>query len=139
MKDKTSAALLAFFLGSFGVHKFYLGQSGAGIVYLFFFWTFIPGFVSFIEAIMLLSMSQEAFNARFNPQAVAGGGSPQIQSMVVNVASPTAPDSPPQISASTQGSRDVVQQITELNNLRVSGAITEQEFNDQKQKLLSQG
>ena len=28
MKDKTTAALLAFFLGGFGVHKFYLGEKG---------------------------------------------------------------------------------------------------------------
>jgi TM2 domain-containing membrane protein YozV len=64
-KSKTAAALLAFFLGGFGVHKFYLGQVGMGILYLIFFWTFIPAIVAFIEFIILLTMSDEAFNQKF--------------------------------------------------------------------------
>ena len=35
MKSKTTAYLLWFFLGVFGVHKFYLGKIGMGILYLF--------------------------------------------------------------------------------------------------------
>ncbi|MEO8380915.1 MAG: NINE protein [Acidobacteriota bacterium] len=65
-RNRTSAAILALFLGGLGVHKFYLGQSGLGIVYLLFFWTFVPAFVGFIEAIVYLSMTDEAFNARYN-------------------------------------------------------------------------
>ncbi|HEX2573335.1 MAG TPA: TM2 domain-containing protein, partial [Polyangia bacterium] len=42
MKDKNTAAILAFTLGGIGVHRFYLGQTGMGIVYLLFCWTFIP-------------------------------------------------------------------------------------------------
>jgi len=33
MKEKTSVALLAFFLGNIGVHRFYLGQTSLGILY----------------------------------------------------------------------------------------------------------
>ncbi|MEZ4462632.1 MAG: TM2 domain-containing protein [bacterium] len=36
MKDKTTAFLLAWFLGGFGIHKFYLGENGAGLLYLLF-------------------------------------------------------------------------------------------------------
>ena len=64
-KSKTAAALLAFFLGGIGVHKFYLGQAGSGIVYLLFFWTFIPSIIAFIEFLMLLAMSDAEFNRRF--------------------------------------------------------------------------
>ncbi|RKO71209.1 TM2 domain-containing protein [Sphingobacterium puteale] len=42
MKDKTTAALMAFFLGGFGAHRFYLGQIGLGFLYLLFCWTLIP-------------------------------------------------------------------------------------------------
>ena len=52
-KSDVSAILLAFFLGSFGAHRFYLGQTGWGILYLLFCWTFIPHLVSFVECFLL--------------------------------------------------------------------------------------
>ncbi len=36
VKDRTVAVVLAFFLGGFGVHKFYLGNNLAGVLYLLF-------------------------------------------------------------------------------------------------------
>jgi len=60
-KNRTTAAILAFFLGGLGVHKFYLGQSGMGILYLLFCWTFIPATVGFVEGIIYLTMSDEQF------------------------------------------------------------------------------
>ncbi|MCL1907817.1 MAG: TM2 domain-containing protein [Holophagaceae bacterium] len=64
-KSRVAAALLAFFLGGVGVHKFYLGQIGLGVVYLIFFWTLIPSIVALIEFIILLCMSDEAFAAKY--------------------------------------------------------------------------
>jgi TM2 domain-containing membrane protein YozV len=64
-KSRIAAALFAFFLGGFGGHKFYLGQIGLGILYLIFFWTFIPAIVAFIEFILLLTMSDETFNQKY--------------------------------------------------------------------------
>jgi TM2 domain-containing membrane protein YozV len=64
-KSKIVAAILAFFLGFIGVHKFYLGETGKGILYLIFFWTFIPGIIAFVEAIMLLTMRDEEFNRKY--------------------------------------------------------------------------
>lgn len=52
-KSDVAAILLAFFLGSFGAHRFYLGQTGWGILYLCFCWTFIPHLVSFVECFLL--------------------------------------------------------------------------------------
>jgi TM2 domain-containing membrane protein YozV len=64
-RNRIVAALLAFFLGGFGVHKFYLGQIGWGIVYLLLCWTLVPAVVAFIEFILLLIMSDQEFNQRF--------------------------------------------------------------------------
>ncbi len=64
-KTRIAAALFAFFLGGFGAHKFYLGETGKGILYLCFFWTAIPLIVSFIEFILFLTMSDETFNERY--------------------------------------------------------------------------
>ncbi|MBC8264424.1 MAG: TM2 domain-containing protein [Anaerolineales bacterium] len=49
-KNPTTAVVLALLLGGLGVHKFYLEQTGMGILYLLFSWTGIPGIVAFIEA-----------------------------------------------------------------------------------------
>ncbi len=64
-KSRIAAALLAFFLGAFGIHKFYLGQIGWGIVYLVFFWTAIPALVALVEFILLLVMSDETLNQKY--------------------------------------------------------------------------
>jgi TM2 domain-containing membrane protein YozV len=52
-KDEMLGVLLAVFLGSFGLHHFYLKQNGLGILYLLFFWTGIPGFVALVEAFFM--------------------------------------------------------------------------------------
>jgi TM2 domain-containing membrane protein YozV len=49
-KNPTTAVILALLLGGLGAHKFYLGQTGLGILYLVFCWTYIPAVVGFIEA-----------------------------------------------------------------------------------------
>ena len=64
-KSRITAALLAFFLGGFGVHKFYLGNIMLGLLYLVFFWTFIPAVIAFIEFIIYLTMSDEAFAQKY--------------------------------------------------------------------------
>ncbi len=58
-KNVAVAAVLAFFGGSLGLHKFYLGEWKKGLVYLIFFWTGIPGAVSLIEAAKLLTENND--------------------------------------------------------------------------------
>lgn len=65
-KSKSTAAVLAFFLGGFGAHKFYLRQTGLGVLYLIFFWTWIPSIIAFIEFIILLCTSEEEFDRKYN-------------------------------------------------------------------------
>jgi len=65
-KSKAAAILLALFLGGIGFHKFYLGQTGMGIIYLIFFWTGLPMIVGFIEGIWYITLSDEEFAARFS-------------------------------------------------------------------------
>ena len=64
-KSRGTAALLAILLGSIGGHKFYLGKAGAGVLYLLFFWTYVPGIVGFFEGIYYLTMSDEAFTQKY--------------------------------------------------------------------------
>lgn len=64
-KSRVVAAILAFLLGGIGVHKFYLGQIGWGIVYLLFSWTFIPMFISWIEGLLYLLSTERAFALKY--------------------------------------------------------------------------
>lgn len=60
-KSKVVAGLLGIFLGGLGIHKFYLGRTLLGIVYLLFFWTYIPAIIGFIEGIVYLLSNEENF------------------------------------------------------------------------------
>lgn len=64
-KSKIVAGVLALLLGGIGIHKFYLGKTGAGILYLLFCWTFIPGIIAFIEGIIYLCQSDEDFERKY--------------------------------------------------------------------------
>ncbi len=72
-KSKVVAALLAFFLGDFGIHKFYLGKTGQGMIYLIltvlFFWTviipFIIAIICWIEAVIYLTMDDKTFAEKY--------------------------------------------------------------------------
>ncbi|TFF72479.1 TM2 domain-containing protein [Aeromonas taiwanensis] len=69
-KRKVLMALLVFFGGGFGLHKFYTGNWGWGLIYLAACTTGIPVLLSLIEFIKVLCLSQEEFDKRYNYQAV---------------------------------------------------------------------
>jgi TM2 domain-containing membrane protein YozV len=64
-KSKTTAGVIAILFGGFGIHKFYLGNTAAGIIYLIFSCTGIPYIIGFIEGIMYLTMSDEKFYSKY--------------------------------------------------------------------------
>ncbi|HKK77830.1 MAG TPA: NINE protein [Saprospiraceae bacterium] len=81
MKNKNTAGVLALFTGMLGVHRFYLGQRGLGILY--FVATFMgvaitgatdgdipvilaPLAIAFIDSILFFVMPKEDFDQRYN-------------------------------------------------------------------------
>ncbi len=64
-KSKVLAGILAILFGWIGIHKFYTGHVGWGVVYVLFFWTYIPAIVGLIEGIVYLCTSNENFNLKY--------------------------------------------------------------------------
>tara|TARA_B110000908_G_C10009784_1_gene337994 strand:+ start:408 stop:662 length:255 start_codon:yes stop_codon:yes gene_type:complete len=68
MKDKITASILAIFVGGFGVHRFYLGQIGRGIICILTFP--ISVFVAPAIGIYWLLSSNESFDNNYNRQRI---------------------------------------------------------------------
>lgn len=63
--DRVTAGIFAILLGGLGVHHFYLGNVGLGVLYLCFSWTFIPALVGVIEGIIYLTKTDEEFQRQY--------------------------------------------------------------------------
>ncbi|MEA5535907.1 NINE protein [Crocosphaera sp. XPORK-15E] len=113
MKNRLVAALLALFLGYVGIHKFYLGENLAGILYLIFSWTLIPGLIAFFEFLGLVLMSDQSFDAKFNYQYITPS-QPKFE----------------------ESSRDKAATLVELKRLYDQGIITAEEFEEKRRKIL---
>jgi TM2 domain-containing membrane protein YozV len=61
-RDEVVGILLALFLGTFGVHHFYLRRTGLGVLYCCLCWTSIPFFLGVIECFFMPARVRE-FNA----------------------------------------------------------------------------
>ena len=68
-KSRVIAALLAFFLGGLGVHQFYLGNTGRGILHIVLLVIIIGAPISallaLIDFIKYIIASDEEFNERY--------------------------------------------------------------------------
>ena len=65
-RDKTLAGILAILLGGIGVHQFYLGRTGKGILFILFCWTGIPAIIGLIQGIILLTSKDEDFMQKYH-------------------------------------------------------------------------
>jgi tetratricopeptide (TPR) repeat protein len=80
MKQKGVAAILAFFFGFLGTHRYYLGQRFVGALYFIFFLSgllitieegmpvimLLPIFLSIVDAIVFAAMPVDEFDERYN-------------------------------------------------------------------------
>jgi TM2 domain-containing membrane protein YozV len=97
-RDEVVGVLLALFLGSFGLHHFYLRQTGLGILYCCFFWSGIPGIIGFFECFFMPGRVRE-YNAMHASAIAASLGIPVPMwghpgSAVVNVPPPVVAPQP---------------------------------------------
>lgn len=79
--SKVALLLITFFLGGLGGHKFYLKKPWWGVLYLVFFWTYIPTLAALIEFVIYACTSEERLNEKYE----SGGGSTVVIAVVVGV------------------------------------------------------
>lgn len=116
MRNRLIALCIAFIGGAFGLHRFYLGQNFAGILYLLFSWTGLPFVLTIFDFLGLVFMSDESFNRQFNGIA-----------------------EPPKFSAVNsrqESSREIAATLGELKKLYDNGVITAEEYEVKRRKLL---
>lgn len=136
MKNKLTSGLFALFLGGIGVHKFYLGQTTAGVLYLLFSWTGVPAILALIDAIILLTMSNEDFNEKYNQQAQTANQQPKYQQQDYQPKyEPVQPAAAPQ--AESKDVQSVAEILINYKKLLDDNVITQEEFDMVKHKVLS--
>jgi|tagenome__1003787_1003787.scaffolds.fasta_scaffold20026518_2 TM2 domain-containing membrane protein YozV len=64
-KSRAVTAALALLVGGLGIHKFYLGKTVPGLIYLIFCWTGIPSLVAWVEGISYLATSDSNWSQRY--------------------------------------------------------------------------
>lgn len=91
MKNKSVAAILAFFFGIFGMHRFYLGQRFLGMLYFLSFFAgmmlidtpgspdfpfliALPAILGFVDSVLLAVMPKEDFDDRYNKKRLKQRG-----------------------------------------------------------------
>lgn len=124
-KNRKAAIVLALtgtVLPISGLHKFYLGQPGWGILYLLLSWTHIPQFASVVEGIWYFFLSSDEFDQNFNAGV-------ELPSSVATAATATLPVEPQQVAA-------VADALRQLDQLRQDGLISEYEFEQKRRQLL---
>ncbi|MFZ5571332.1 MAG: NINE protein [Thermodesulfobacteriota bacterium] len=62
---KSILLLLTFFTGGIGGHKFYLKQYVQGVLYLLFFWTFVPSLMAVVEFIRYVVRDEKSLREQY--------------------------------------------------------------------------
>ena len=150
MKDKNVAAILALFMGAIGVHKFYLGRIGVGILYLLGAVTVVgipfTALLALIDFFVLALMDNDEFNRRYNGSNMLPGAPVVVNMLPPAGGYPGYPppggygygphQAPPPAGPTIRTADELKVHLEKLNELRISGLLTEEEFQAQKKKLL---
>ena len=121
-RDEVVGILLALFLGTFGVHHFYLRRTGLGILYCCFFWTGITAVLGFIECFFMPGRVRE-FNAiqaagiaaALGMTVPAGWGWPVNVTVNIPPASPSASQPGNSLNMPLQGAQVTCAQCQRTN------------------------
>lgn len=122
-KNKDTTLILCIFGGAFGLHQFYVGNLGNGLLYLFTVGFFCFGWIGDIIKILLGSFRD---NAGMPLTATRGQNNEIPEVRVVNQ----------ETVYNSIRQEDNITQIERLAKLKDQGIITQEEFDTKKKELL---
>lgn len=125
----TALAFLSLFFGGAGLHKFYLGNYLSGFLYVIFWWTFIPLVLCVVDGVKFLNMDDRQFNLLYNYDLMHRLESEyHRRDSLLNA--------PPKQIRRKQSSISKTQELKELRQLLVEGAIEESDYEQMKKEIL---
>ncbi|MFZ9895087.1 MAG: TM2 domain-containing protein [Burkholderiaceae bacterium] len=120
-KSPGTALALCFFLGGLGVHEFYLGKVGWGIIFALFCWTFIPALIALIQCFGISGRVDRMNNEN-------------ARRILLNL---TAPQQMGQLEVIAAPDFDLMRsEIGKLDEMLAAGTITTSEYQALRKKAL---
>ena len=117
-KDPTTALLLCLILGGIGAHEFYLDNVNKAVIYLVFCWTLIPGVIALVQLFTIQKRVKD------ENDVIA-------QKILTGIK-----DQGPIGSIGAGNIAGVEADLTKLQEMRDSGTITEDEYQQLRKKSL---
>jgi TM2 domain-containing membrane protein YozV len=117
-KSRLVDLLLCLFLGEIGVHKFYEGKIGLGVLYIFTFGLF--GIGALIDLIMIIT----------------GGAKDSDGLPITNWDTDSVVNTTPSKASQVATEESTAQALKEYKDLLDKGVITQEEYEAKKKKLL---
>ena len=150
-KSKILAGVLCFFLGTIGVHRYYLGYNKQGAIqtcgmisFVIGYNVYFPALMAYYNGVVFLAALMMIFGAVtsiwafvdfiriLTGQLIPADGSEYVRREPVQVKfiQPAAP------ARDTMSANDNVEMLAKLAKLHEQGILTDEEFQNKKDKLL---